>query len=121
MATALNIEQLRGIVECSICLEPYDNPKILSCTHHFCKSCLDDVVTFTEEGCAEITCPNRCPQKTTLAKDETVNDLLHCYDFKNLMEALNLDSATAVQPPRCMGVAECTKDIAVYCSGTFMC
>ena len=122
MASALNIEQLKGIVECSICLEPYDNPKILSCTHHFCKSCLDDIVTFTNDGCGVITCPMRCPKKTTLKHNETVNDLQHCYDFKNLLDALSLAlGRPTIQLPQCMYAAECTNCIDVYASRVFMC
>ena len=36
--------QLSSIVTCSICLDPYKEPKTLRCDHSFCKQCLANIV-----------------------------------------------------------------------------
>ena len=34
---------LRESIMCPICLEDWESPVTLSCTHIFCKSCIDEV------------------------------------------------------------------------------
>ncbi|XP_078579824.1 E3 ubiquitin-protein ligase TRIM45-like [Branchiostoma floridae x Branchiostoma japonicum] len=49
MAEAI-LSQISGdFLECTICLEPFKDPKILPCLHTFCKSCLEQVVLQIDE------------------------------------------------------------------------
>ena len=57
---AANLEKQ---VECPICLEQFKEPKVLSCLHSYCKSCLQKYVTKTSDKQHKITCPE-CRQET---------------------------------------------------------
>ena len=39
---------LKGILECSVCLDKYEDPRILPCHHVFCKTCIDGLPTVQE-------------------------------------------------------------------------
>ena len=56
------IEKIDSKLECSICLEPYKEPKLLPCFHAFCKSpCLEKLVKHDHQGTASLCCPTcRC-------------------------------------------------------------
>ena len=44
----LDTEENQNIYEqltCALCLEPYQDPRILDCCHSFCRKCLVNVVT----------------------------------------------------------------------------
>ncbi|XP_041472980.1 probable RING finger protein 207 homolog [Lytechinus variegatus] len=41
--------------ECSVCLSTFTDPKILSCSHTFCKTCLDNLLEC--RGNSQIRCP----------------------------------------------------------------
>ncbi|KAL3868748.1 hypothetical protein ACJMK2_041514 [Sinanodonta woodiana] len=49
-----NNKQLKNA--CSICLDPYDKPKILQCFHTFCTKCLQDIIRSTGQS-GSIHCP----------------------------------------------------------------
>lgn len=53
MATSSNLQSLRELFSCSICLELYTRPLFLSsCMHSFCEGCLQPLITDKS-----ITCP----------------------------------------------------------------
>ncbi|XP_073488516.1 E3 ubiquitin/ISG15 ligase TRIM25-like [Aquarana catesbeiana] len=51
---------VRQELDCSICLEIYKDPVILSCGHNFCRVCIDRVLD--EEGSGGYSCP-QCREK----------------------------------------------------------
>ncbi|XP_066272606.1 tripartite motif-containing protein 2-like [Branchiostoma lanceolatum] len=52
MAEAI-LSQISGdFLECTICLEPFKDPKILPCLHTFCKGCLEKFVEKQVRECA---------------------------------------------------------------------
>ncbi len=56
---AVNTEALKKVedqLECTICLQPYANPKLLPCFHVFCKHCLEQIVLYNRDG-PSLTCP----------------------------------------------------------------
>jgi hypothetical protein len=56
-----NKDQIDEIIECPICLDVYDEPKLLPCQHTFCSSCITNLV---ENG--QIKCPEcRSTHKVT--------------------------------------------------------
>lgn len=56
------LDEIKDIVTCAICLELYDNPCILSCSHTYCFMCL---YALCEESSPteHIKCP-QCRQHT---------------------------------------------------------
>ncbi|KAI8520409.1 hypothetical protein Bbelb_001630 [Branchiostoma belcheri] len=50
MAEAIISQISDDFLECTICLEPYKNPKVLPCLHNFCKDCLKKFVAQQSEG-----------------------------------------------------------------------
>ena len=57
------IRQLEEQLNCSICLDIYDDPKLLQCFHTYCRKCLVKVVVRDQQGDLSLTCPI-CRQAT---------------------------------------------------------
>ncbi|XP_035665731.1 E3 ubiquitin-protein ligase TRIM33-like [Branchiostoma floridae] len=54
----------QDFLECQICLQPYRQPKVLSCLHFFCQQCLEELLT-KQKLKTELDCPT-CRSKTLL-------------------------------------------------------
>ena len=59
------IRQLEEQLNCSICLDIYDDPKLLQCFHTYCRKCLVKLVVRNEQGDLSLTCPI-CRQATPI-------------------------------------------------------
>ena len=59
-------------LECAICLETFKEPKVLTCQHSYCKTCLERLVTADGRGNYGITCPE-CRQKTQVINVDTAH------------------------------------------------
>ena len=57
------IRQLEEQLNCSICLDIYDDPKLLQCFHTYCRKCLVKLVVRDQQGDLSLTCPI-CRQAT---------------------------------------------------------
>ena len=57
------IRQLEEQLNCSICFDIYDDPKLLQCFHTYCRKCLVKLVVRDEQGDLSLTCPI-CRQAT---------------------------------------------------------
>ena len=57
------IRRLEEQLNCSICLDIYDDPKLLQCFHTYCRKCLVKLVVRDEQGDLSLTCPI-CRQAT---------------------------------------------------------
>ena len=86
---------LRKIQEqliCSICLDEYDDPKVLCCFHVFCSNCVEQLARQSHEG-NTVLCPN-CRQLTTLPPNG-VSGLLrafhvcHLFDIRDTLLKIN--------------------------------
>ena len=64
MASTLGLG-IDDIAECSICMELYDNPKLLSCAHTFCCKCLERHATEKKPVTDTNSCP-LCRQQFTI-------------------------------------------------------
>lgn len=51
------IKRFEEQLKCSICLNTYEEPKLLQCFHVYCKDCLVKVVVRNEQGALSISCP----------------------------------------------------------------
>ncbi len=59
-------QDLQTLLECSICLETFEEPRTLPCLHSFCKKCLEN---FVDGKCDdELNCPV-CRSKFALNKE----------------------------------------------------
>ena len=69
-------QDLKNLLECSICLKTFDDPRTLHCLHSFCKKCLENFVDGKHKD--ELHCPV-CRCQFTLDKQgkNTVFTLKH--------------------------------------------
>ena len=68
MATSEHDLDLAEYLECGICRDKFEEPKVLSCQHIYCKKCLERLVTRDYPGAYEITCPE-CRQKSKVGRN----------------------------------------------------
>ena len=73
-------------IECSLCLDIYENPKCLACNHSFCKACIDKTLQFNDDGSAKVDCP-QCKKQTFIDATKTTNDLLGNFHITGLVDA----------------------------------
>ncbi|XP_064385508.1 tripartite motif-containing protein 2-like [Halichondria panicea] len=57
------LSKVEDQLSCLVCLEPYTNPRLLSCFHVYCQHCLDDIVAHNRQG--QLECP-KCRRPTPL-------------------------------------------------------
>ncbi|XP_028392155.1 tripartite motif-containing protein 45-like [Dendronephthya gigantea] len=73
-------------IQCKICKKRYEDPKILSCLHTFCKACLEESLE-THNGV--LYCPV-CPAEMNSTDMSDVNKLQSNFMISNLLEAIDL-------------------------------
>ena len=63
MATSSVYEDLKDLVTCDICFEPYEGrePRILPCVHSFCSPCIQEILTATRKRSMKRTDDIACP------------------------------------------------------------
>ena len=77
------LKKLADQLECSICLDPFTNPKLLQCFHVFCKDCLEPLVCQNQHGLS-LRCPN-C-RRSTLLPANGVSGLQPAFHIHHLFE-----------------------------------
>ncbi|XP_063965576.1 tripartite motif-containing protein 59-like [Lytechinus pictus] len=100
--------------ECPVCLSTFTDPKILSCSHTFCKTCLDNLLEC--HGNHQIRCP--VCRAVTQVPDHDVSKLQVNLALKNLIEDMKY------HPQICMSCKYDDKSsAAVYCQdcGKYLC
>ena len=104
------IKKIDSKLECSICLEPYKEPKLLPCFHAFCKSpCLEKLVKRDHQGNTSLCCPI-CRCLVTLS-ERGVAGLQSDFHIDHLVEIREfLDKAQETTKAQC---EKCTKAPAV--------
>ncbi|CAI2347519.1 unnamed protein product [Caenorhabditis sp. 36 PRJEB53466] len=71
---------IQEIVKCTLCLEPYRDPKVLACFHSFCKGCLAKHLEQPER----IVCP-QCHMETQLSVHLGLDSLLTDFGLESVM------------------------------------
>ena len=95
--TLPSMDTLGDIFTCPVCLDPFDDPRILNCGHHFCMECLISISSSHIEGA--IPCPT-CRKETHGRK---VHDLPRPVMVNELQELLgniilgNVDSDSTAE------------------------
>ena len=115
-------EALRKVaarLECGICLDQYNDPKLLPCFHVFCKKCLECLVQKSD-GQSVLQCPN-C-RRTTALPLQGVSGLQSDFHANHLFEIQDtLAKLKESQTPQC---EKCKKSTATgFCQdcGKFVC
>ncbi|KAJ8271834.1 hypothetical protein COCON_G00106930 [Conger conger] len=79
---------------CSICLDRYDNPKVLPCLHTFCERCLQNYIPAHS---LTLSCPV-CRQ-TSILPEKGVSALQNNFFITNLMDVLQRSPESSSDDP----------------------
>ena len=108
MASAACLEEIGLDLECSICMETFDDPRVLTCQHVFCLKCLEALCKSLKVA----TCPI-CRTDVPLDKQNGVQSLPKPLILNKLRETL---SSLLETPKVGQTVPTCT-EICVLCEG----
>ncbi|XP_072164570.1 E3 ubiquitin-protein ligase TRIM45-like [Diadema setosum] len=108
-------------LECSICLSLFDQPKLLKCSHTFCKDCLESILHIQPKQ-QTITCPV-CRKRTPLPSGD-VDKLQTNVPMSSLVEEVkNKNPQCTVcemdeKPPAVSFCQDCGKYMCKSCEET---
>lgn len=89
-------KKLVKILECAICLDSYEEPKVLPCQHTYCRKCLEQLA-FGDGRIRKVTCPE-CRRVIKLPRDGIPS--LPCNVLINNLMSVNADAQWNASP-RC--------------------
>ena len=96
----LLVENLKKQVTCSICLDTYTDPKILSCFHTFCCKCLEEHARNTHRQ-GKFRCPE-CQAEIDLPEGNRFDRLSTSFIHNSLLGLLETeDREDLLKPPFC--------------------
>lgn len=89
-ATTATISQLTAFIECSVCFEIFNDPRVLPCQHSFCLRCLQGTWA-SKQPKDTVNCP-LCRERFVIPeegvcgirKDHRVNALMDVYDLNTV-------------------------------------
>ena len=94
------VENLKKQVTCSICLDTYTDPKILSCFHTFCCKCLEEHARKTHRQ-GKFRCPE-CQAEINLPEGNRFDRLPTSFHQNSLVGLLETEDREALlRPPFC--------------------
>ena len=94
------LENLKKQVTCSICLDTYTDPKIISCFHTFCCTCLEEHATKTHRQ-GKFRCPE-CQAEINLPEGNRFDRLPTSFYQNSLVGLLETEDREALlRPPVC--------------------
>ena len=94
------VENLKKQVTCSICLDTYTDPKIISCFHTFCCKCLEEHATKTHRQ-GKFRCPE-CQAEINLPEGNRFDCLPTSFHHNSLVGLLETEDREALlKPPFC--------------------
>ncbi|XP_019633345.1 PREDICTED: E3 ubiquitin-protein ligase TRIM56-like [Branchiostoma belcheri] len=119
MAKELLEEITERFLVCSVCLEEYDEPKTLPCSHCFCRKCLENVLDSAKEGRkrTRLCCPS-CRQEARLY-GRGVQELEDSQFLRKLQKVVSSRTAMLGDAARaCCGLCQCKEAAATaFCKG----
>ena len=97
MATKDTLEDLQQEVTCPLCLDTFEDPRVLSCQHTYCKSCLDALISRTRGVSLTITCPEcRKPTDVSVGGVGRLPVAFKINRLKQLVSKMQLEERAAV-------------------------
>ena len=99
------LEKLEDQLTCAICLDAFEDPKLLQCFHVYCKDCLQRLVVTDRQGQLSLCCPT-CRQSTLLPPATSVSGLQSAFLIHHLFEIQ--DALKKVKDPKKAQCEKCT-------------
>ena len=79
LCVTCSVAEIQNLLLCDVCKKTINEPKVLPCSHSFCKACLENLTTQNEENVddegTKLDCPT-CRFTVTLQPHENVAELL---------------------------------------------
>ena len=88
------VKKIEAELTCAICLDQFNDPKVLPCLHTYCRKCVESLVERSlqpVEGDSSIVCP-QCREENVLPKGGA-EKLLTSFRFTNLVQVLEVHKA----------------------------
>ena len=97
------LSKVEDQLSCLVCLEPYTNPRLLSCFHVYCQHCLEDIVAHNGQG--QLECP-KCRRPTPLPPTGVsgLQAAFHVHHLFDIQETLK-----KVKEPQKLACEKCSK------------
>ncbi|XP_064384352.1 E3 ubiquitin-protein ligase TRIM71-like [Halichondria panicea] len=118
------LSKVEDQLSCLVCLEPYTNPRLLSCFHVYCQHCLEDIVAHNRQG--QLECP-KCRRPTPLPPTgvsglQAAFNIHHLFDIQETLKKVNKPQKLACE--KCSKTTrkatsfcrQCTKFICDLCT-----
>ena len=75
LTVSRSVTEIQNLIVCDVCKKTINEPKILPCSHSFCKACLENLRTQDEENVdgegRMLDCPT-CTSTVTLKANQNV-------------------------------------------------
>ncbi|XP_064384451.1 E3 ubiquitin-protein ligase TRIM71-like [Halichondria panicea] len=97
------LSKVEDQLSCLVCLEPYTNPRLLSCFHVYCQHCLEDIVAHNRQG--QLECP-KCRRPTPLPPTG-VSGLQAAFNVHHLFDIQ--ETLKKVKEPQKLACEKCSK------------
>ncbi|XP_064385503.1 tripartite motif-containing protein 2-like isoform X2 [Halichondria panicea] len=120
------LSKVEDQLSCLVCLEPYTNPRLLSCFHVYCQHCLEDIVAHNRHG--QLECP-KCRRPTPLPPTgvsglQAAFHVHHLFDIQETLKKVKEPQKLACE--KCVKTTrkatsfcrQCTKFICEKCTDT---
>ena len=78
------VSKLDAQLTCSVCLDRYVDPRVLTCHHSFCKDCIGLIPQEREQGKFVVKCP--CCREPTQLSEQGASTLPVAFHINNLLE-----------------------------------
>ncbi|XP_036315113.1 E3 ubiquitin-protein ligase TRIM13 [Pipistrellus kuhlii] len=83
------MELLEEDLTCPICCSLFDDPRVLPCSHNFCKKCLEGILEGTGRNSLWRSSPFKCPTCRKETSASGVSSLQVNYSLKGIVEKYN--------------------------------
>ncbi|XP_075419595.1 E3 ubiquitin-protein ligase TRIM13 [Tenrec ecaudatus] len=114
------MELLEEDLTCPICCSLFDDPRVLPCSHNFCKKCLEGLLEGNVRNSLWRPSPFKCPTCRKETSATGVNSLQVNYSLKGIVEKYNKIKISP-KMPTCKGHAGqplnifCLTDMQLIC------
>ncbi|XP_064384347.1 RING finger protein nhl-1-like [Halichondria panicea] len=120
------LSKVEDQLSCLVCLEPYTNPRLLSCFHVYCQHCLEDIVAHNRQG--QLECP-KCRRPTPLPPTgvsglQAAFHVHHLFDIQETLkkvkepQKLACEKCSVTNRKATSFCRQCTKFICEKCTNT---